>query len=107
MSAGAFCALQRFLYTNDLSKGEDCGEGLAVGEMAQVADRFQAVALYVHCVQMFTEGLKVGNAIERLVQVQDLKLDALQQLAWAFVLHNYHAIQVLRLSTSVVSSCCL
>jgi hypothetical protein len=73
MSAGAFCALQRFLYTNDLPKGEDCGEGLAVGEMAQVADRFQAVALYVHCVQMFTEGLKVGNAIERLVQVQDLK----------------------------------
>jgi len=107
VSAGAFRALQRFLYTNDLPKEEDCGEGLAVGEMAQVADRFQAVALYEHCVQKFREGLKVGNAIERLVKVQDLKLDALQQLAWAFVLYNYHAIQVLRLSTSVASSCSL
>ena len=107
VSTGAFCALQRFLYTNDLPEGEDCGEGLAVGEMRQVADRFQAVALYVHYVPRFTEGLKVGNAIEQLVKVKELKLDALQQSAWAFVLHNYHAIQVLRLSTSVVSSCCL
>jgi hypothetical protein len=38
--AGAFRVLQRFLYTHQLPGTEDCGEGLEVGEMARVADRF-------------------------------------------------------------------
>ena len=33
VSAGAFRALQRFLYTHNLPEAEDCGEGLEVGEM--------------------------------------------------------------------------
>jgi len=39
------------LYTNALPEDEDCGEGLGVGEIARVVDRFQAVALYERSVQ--------------------------------------------------------
>jgi len=84
VSAGAFRALQRFLYTNDLPEEEDCGERLEVGEMARVADRFQAVVLYEHCVQKFREGLKVGNVVVRLVQAHDSGLEVLQEAAMSF-----------------------
>ena len=61
-----FRVLLRFLYTHKLPVEEDCGEGLEVGEMVQVA--FQAVALYKHCVEQFKEGLavdKVGTRCKR------------------------------------------
>ena len=46
-----------------LPKEEDCGEGLAVGEMARVEDWFQASEPYAHCVEQFREGLAVGNVV--------------------------------------------
>ena len=45
VSAGAFRTLLRFLYAHTLPEEEDCGEELAVGGMARVADRFQASEL--------------------------------------------------------------
>ena len=96
VSARAFRALLLFLYSHNLPEAEDFGKGLEVWEMALVADRFQALALYEHCIQHFRQGLKVDNAIERLVQAHDSGLDALQQAAWEFVLRHYHAIQVCR-----------
>jgi len=94
VSAGAFRALQRFLYTNDLPEEEDCGEGLEVGEMARVADRFQALALYEHCVQKFREGLKVGNVVARLVQAHDIGLAVLEEAGMSFFEANAIVFQV-------------
>ena len=37
VSAGAFRVLLRHLYTRALPDAEDCGEGLAIGEMVRVA----------------------------------------------------------------------
>ena len=59
--AGAFRVLLRYLYTGELPEEEDCGEGLEVGEMAGVADRFQARGLYEHCVGQFGGGLRGGT----------------------------------------------
>ena len=69
--AGAFRVLRRFLYTHPLPETEDCGENLEVGEMARVADRFQAVELCAHCVGQYTEGMEVGNVVLRLVLAHD------------------------------------
>lgn len=51
VSAGAFRILMRFLYAPILPEQEGCGEGLVVGEMAQVADQLQTIELYVYCVE--------------------------------------------------------
>ena len=112
VSAGAFRVLQRFLYTNCLPEEEDCGEGLEVGEMARVADRFQAVALYTHCMQKFVEGLQVGNVVARLVQAHDNGLPALEEAAMGFFEANTVLFQVRCLCTScerwsVVAECIL
>jgi len=74
VSAGAFRILLRFLYTHNLTEAEDCGEGLDVGEMARVADRFQAEKLYERCVWLFKKGLEMKNVMEKLVQVHNLLL---------------------------------
>jgi len=44
-------------------------------------------------VKQFREGLRVCNAIERLMLGHTSGLDALQQTAWTFVLQHYHVIQ--------------
>jgi len=93
--AGAFRALLWFLYTHKLPKEEDCGEGLEVGEMARVADRFQALELYKHCVQRFKEGLKVGNVVARLVQAHDSGLVVLEEAAMGFFEANAVVFQVI------------
>ena len=93
--AGAFRALLWFLYTHKLPKEEDCGEGLEVGEMARVADRFQALELYKHCVQRFKEGLKVGNVVARLVQAHDSGLVVLEEVAMGFFEANALVFQVI------------
>ena len=59
---------------------EDCGEGLELGDMAQVTDLFQAVAVYKRCVQQFREALKVGNVVARLVLAHDSKLVTLEEV---------------------------
>ena len=84
VSAGAFRVLLRYLYTQELPEAEDCGEGLAVGEMAKAADYFQAVELFEHCVEQFKGGLRVGNVMERLVQAHDMKLEALEEAAMQY-----------------------
>jgi len=97
VSAGAFRALQLFLYTNDLPEQEDCWEGLEVGEMARVADR--AVALYEHCVKKFREGLKVGNVVARLVQAHDSGMTALEEAGMSFFKANAVVFEVRSLCT--------
>jgi len=92
--AGAFRALLRFLYTHGLPKKEDCGEGLEVEEMARMADRFQAVALYKHCVPQFREGLKVGNVVVRLAQAHDGGLAALEEAGMGYFKANAIAFGV-------------
>ena len=85
VSAGAFRVLLRYLYTQELPAAEDCGEGLAVGEMAKAADYFQAGELFEHCVEQFKGGLRVGNVVERLVYAHDSQLEALQTAALEFL----------------------
>ena len=94
VGAGAFRALLRFLYTHHLPEEEEFRERLEVVEMAQVADRFQAVALYKHCVQKFKEGLKVGNVVARLVQAHDSGLASLEEAGMSFFEANAIAFQV-------------
>jgi len=94
VSAGAFRTLLRFLYAHTLPEEEDCGEGLAVGEMARVADRFQASELYVHCVVQFREGLAVGNVVARLVQAHDCGLAEMEEAAMEYFKANVLAFQV-------------
>jgi len=55
VSVGAFRVLLQFLYTHTLPEEEDCGEGLIVGEMTRVADWFQVIELYAHCMEQFSE----------------------------------------------------
>ena len=88
VSAGAFQVLLRHLYTQELPRTEDGGEGLVAGEMAKAADFFQAGELYEHCVEQFKGGLRVGNVVERLVYAHDLKLEALEEAAMAFIQQN-------------------
>ena len=73
---------------------EDCGKGLAVGEMAKAADYFQAGGLFEHCVEQFKGGLRVGNVMERLVQAHDMKLEALEEAAMDFFKQNVLVFQV-------------
>ena len=94
MSAKAFRTLLRFLYAHALPEEEDCGEGLAVGEMARVADRFQASELYAHCVEQFREGLAVGNVVARLVQVHDSRLARLEEPAMEYFEANALSFKV-------------
>jgi len=100
VSAGAFHTLLQFLYTNTMPEEEDCGEGLQAGEMARVADRFQAVALYKHCVQQFMAGLKVGNVLARLVLAHDSGLAALEEAGMGYFEANAIAFQVRLLSAA-------
>jgi len=87
VSAGAFCVILQFLYTHTLPEEEDCGEGLTVGEMARVPDRFQASELYAHCMEQFSEAavcreappLAVGNVVAQLVQAHDSGLAGLEE----------------------------
>lgn len=106
MSAGAFRVLLQFMYTHGLPEKEDCGEGLLAGEMAGVADRFQAEKLYKHCAWLFSEGLEVGNVMERLVQVHDLWLSGLETTALAFLRSHRQILQVCfrNIAASVVHS---
>ena len=87
VSAGAFRVLLRYLYTQELPAAEDCGEGLAAGEMAKAADYFQAGELYEHCVEQFKGGLRVGNVVERLVHAHDANMPVLKE-AVAFIQEN-------------------
>ena len=86
--------LLRYLYTGEVPEGEDGGEGLAVGEMARVADRFQAGGLYEHCVGEFRGGLRVGNVVERLVVGRESGLEALEGAAMEYLKANVVAFQV-------------
>jgi len=79
VSAGAFRVQLQFLYSHMLPEEEDCRDRLTVGEMARVAVRFQASELYAHCVQLFREGLAVGNVVVRLVRAHDSRLTALEE----------------------------
>ena len=94
VGAGAFRVLLRYLYTGEVPEGEDGGEGLAVGEMARVADRFQAGGLYEHCVGEFRGGLRVGNVVERLVVGRESGLEALEGAAMEYLKANVVAFQV-------------
>ena len=96
--AGAFRVLLRYLYTGEVPEEEDCGEGLEAGEMARVADRFQARGLYEHCVGQFRGGLRVGNVVGRLVAGRERKLGDLEGAAMEFLRANVVAFQV-RLSS--------
>jgi len=94
VSAGAFRTLLQFLYAHTLPEEEDCGEGLAAGEMARVSDRFQASKLYAHCVEQFTEKLAVSNVVARLVQAHDSGLAGLEEPAMEYFKANVLAFQV-------------
>ena len=93
VSAGAFRVLLRYLYTQQLPKTEDCGEGLALGEMAKAADYFQVEELFQHCVEQFKRGLQVDNVVERLVLAHDMKLEALEEAAMEFLRGNPRTFQ--------------
>ena len=86
--------LLRYLYTQELPAAEDCGEGLAAGEVAKAADYFQAGELFEHCVEQFKGGLRVGNVVERLVEAHDSQLEALQDAALEFLRTNVHQFSV-------------
>jgi len=83
-----------------LPEDEDWGEGLGVGEIVRVVDRFQAVALYEQSVQQFREGLKVGNVVEQLMLAHDSRLGALEETGIGFFEANTIVFQV-RLQSSV------
>lgn len=72
VKAGAFRVLLRFLYAGVLPEEEDSGEGLGAGELAVVADRFQAQELFEHSVGLFRRGLQVTNVVQRLVQASHI-----------------------------------
>ena len=67
-----------YIYMHTLPKEKQCGEGLEVGQMALVADRFQVLEPYDQCEAQFKKELEVDNVVERLVQVHDNKLLALK-----------------------------
>ena len=92
--AGAFRVLLRYLYTEEVPEEEDCGEGLETGEMATVADRFQAQRLYHHCVGLFREALTVGTVVQRLAHCHDNNLQDLKMGALEFLRENALTFQV-------------
>jgi len=93
VSAEALKVLFRFLYTYELPEQEDCGEGLATGEMVEVASRFKATPLYEHCKGLFVQRLEVGNAIQRLVIAHDRNLKQLEKLLMEYLQQNSHTFQ--------------
>ena len=107
VSAGAFRVLLRYLYTQELPAAEDCGEGLAAGEMAKAADYFQAGGLFEHCVEQFKGALRVGNVVERMVQAHDMKLEVLEEAASSFIQDNALLFQVslLHLTLALIMLC--
>ena len=94
VSAGAFRVLLRYLYTQELPAAEDCGEGLAAGEMVKAADYFQAGELYEHCVEQFKGQLRVGNVVERMVYAHDSQLEVLVEAAMQYLRTNVLEFQV-------------
>ena len=86
--AGAFRVLLRYLYAEEVPEEEGCGEGLEPGEMAVVADRFQAQRLMKHCVEQFGAGLSVSNVVERLVLGHDRGLQGLVDVAMQYLRAN-------------------
>ena len=94
VGAGAFRTLLRFLYVHTLPEEEDCGEGLAVGEMARVAGWFQESELYAQCVEHFREGLAVGNVAARLVQAHNSGLAGLEEAVMEYFKANALAFKV-------------
>ena len=104
VSVGAFRTLLWFLYVHKLPEEEDCGQGLEMGEMVRVVDRFQAVALYKHCVQQFKGGMAVGNVVARLVLAHDSGLAALEEAGMRCFEANATTFQV-RLSCHFRMKC--
>jgi len=107
VSAGAFRVLLKFLYAHTLPEKEDCGEGLAVGEMVRVADRFQASELYALCVEQFMEGLVVGNVVARLVHAHDSGLAELQETSMDYFKANALAFEVSYVCSAPGHICCI
>jgi len=95
VSAPEFERLLEYLYGNKLPEGEEWKAGPGRGEMAVVADRFQASGLYAHCVGYFGGGVKVGNVMARLVQARDSGLVELEEAAMEYLKANALAFQVL------------
>ena len=94
VSTGSFHTLLRFLFAHTLPEEEDCGEGLAVGAMARVADPFQVSELYVHCMEQFREGLSVGNVVARVVQAHDSGLAEFEAAAMEYFKANMLTFQM-------------
>ena len=93
VSAGALKVLFRFLYTFELPEDEDCGEGLAPGEMVHVANLLNASGLDQHCQRLFVQGITINNAIERLVIAHDKGLKELQGAVMGYLYWNSHKFQ--------------
>jgi len=94
LSAPNFKGLLEDLYAHKLPESDEWKAGPGPGEMAVVADRFQASGLYAHCVGRFVGGLKVGNVVARLVQARDSGLAELEETAMEFLKANAIAFQV-------------
>ena len=93
VSAGAFRMLLAYLYAGTLPWIEE-DWGPTSLELAQMADRFQVEGLYQHFVSNFREGLCPGNVVERLVQVHDSGLAALEDEAMDYLRANALTFQV-------------
>ena len=94
VSAPDFEMLMEYLYAHKLPEGEEWQAGAGPGEMAVVADRFQASGLYVHCVRKFRSGLKVANVVVRLVQAHDSGLVELEEVAMSYLVQHALAFKV-------------
>ena len=94
VSAVAFRVLLRYLYMQELPVTEDCGEGLAAGEMAKTADYLQAGEGYEHCVEQFKGGLRVGNVVELMVYAHDRCVEVLMEVALEFLKARIPSLQV-------------
>jgi len=105
MSAPEFERLLEYLYGNKLPEGEEWKAGPGPGEMAVVADRFQASGLYAHCVVHFVGGFKVGNVMARLVQVRDSGLAELEEAAMEYLKANALTFQVLYVFVDTIFMC--
>ena len=68
--------------------------GPGPGEMAVVADQFQASGLYAHCVVQFVGGLQVSSVVVRLLQARDSGLAELEEVAMGYLKANVMAFQV-------------
>jgi len=93
-SAHEFERLLEYLYGHMLPEGEEWKAGPGPGEMAVVADRFQASELYAHCVRKFWGELRVGNVMTRLVQARDSGLAELEEAAIGYFKVNARAFEV-------------